>query len=200
MDTLRKKALYLSYFTVIYNVFEGIASIFIGGGVGSIALIGFGIDSFVESLSGTIMIWRFSPTHKDSEQEHKKEQKAIRLISYAFLILAAYVLLDSIWKLYMHEIAKPTLLGIAIAVISLIVMPLLFYLKYKTGKEMKSKSFVGDSKQTLACCLLSVALLISLTLNYFFGIWQADPIGGMVIAGFLFKEGYTMHKEKDLCC
>lgn len=197
---LHKKALSLSYFTVGYNVLEGIVSIFAGLLAGSIALIGFGLDSFVESSSGSIMIWRFRKHGKISEEEEEKvEKKAIRFVAYSFFILGAYVLYESVKKLYFHEIPDSSLLGIIIAIVSIIVMPVLFYMKYQTGKSINSRSLVADSKQTLTCVFLSVALLIGLGLNYLYGLWQADPIVGLVIVIFLIKEGYSTLKEEKLC-
>jgi cation diffusion facilitator family transporter len=195
---LHKKALWLSYFTVGYNILEGILSILAGSLAGSIALIGFGLDSFVESLSGSVMIWRFRKSGKISEEEEKKiEKKATRLIAYSFFVLGAYVLYESGKKLYLQEIPNPSLLGIIVAIASIIVMPILFYLKYQTGKAIGSRSLMADSKETLACVFLSVALLIGLVLNYLYGLWQADPIVGLVIVILLIKEGYDTLKGKD---
>ena len=197
---LHKKALSLSYFTVGYNIIEGIVSIFAGVLAGSIALIGFGLDSFVESLSGGVMIWRFRKHGQMSEEEEERiEAKAVRLIAYTFFILGAYVLYESVKKLYLQEMPDPSLFGIIIAIVSIIVMPVLFYMKYQTGKTINSRSLVADSKQTLACCFLSVALLIGLGLNYFFGFWEADPIVGLVTVVFLVREGYHALKEERLC-
>ena len=201
MDSvLHKKALLLSYFTVGYNILEGIASIFAGVLAGSIALIGFGLDSFVESLSGSVMIWRFSKYGQMSqEEEERAEAKALKLIAYTFFILGAYVLYESIKKLYFQEMPEPSLLGIIIAIASLIVMPVLFSMKYQTGKTINSRSLVADSKQTLACMFLSFALLIGLGLNYLYGFWQADPIVGLVTVIFLLREGYHTLKQERLC-
>jgi cation diffusion facilitator family transporter len=202
MDTrLHKKALLLSYFTVGYNILEGIASISAGLFAGSIALVGFGLDSFVESLSGGVMIWRFRKHGRITEEEEEKvELKATRLIAYTFFILGSYVLYESVKKLCFHEIPDPSLLGIIIAIVSIIVMPVLFYMKYKTGKSVNSKSLVADSKQTLACTFMSVALLIGLGFNYLYGFWWADPVVGLIIVVFLIKEGYTTFKEGKICC
>jgi len=101
--------------------------------------------------------------------------------------------------LYFHEIPDPSLLGIIIAIASIIVMPVLFYMKYQTGKSINSKSLVADSKETLACVFLSVALLIGLGLNSLYGLWQADPIVGLVIVFYLIKEGYNTLREEKLC-
>ena len=195
---LHKKALWLSYFTVGYNILEGIISILAGSIAGSIALIGFGLDSFVESLSGSVMIWRFRQAGKISEEEEEKmEKRATLLIAYSFFILGAYVLYESGKKLYLREIPEPSLLGIIVAIASIIVMPILFYLKYQTGKAIGSRSLIADSKETLACVFLSVSLLIGLVLNYLYGLWQADPIVALVIVIFLVKEGYSILKGND---
>ena len=199
VQRLEKKALWLSYFTVGYNIVEGVVSIIAGAIAGSIALTGFGLDSFVESLSGGIMVWRFGRHGNLSDKDKEKiEQKAVRLVAYTFLILAAYVLFESVKKLYLREIPETSITGIIVAVLSLIIMPILFYKKYKIGKSLKSMSLIADSKETLACCFLSVALLIGLGLNYLFGLWQADPIVGILIVIFLAREGYEMLTgEKD---
>ena len=199
-STLHSRALWLSYFTVGYNILEGIISIFAGLLAGSIALVGFGLDSFVESLSGSVMIWRLRKHGELSEDEEERvEKKAVRFIAYTFLILGAYVLYESVKKLYAREIPEPSLLGIIIAVLSLIIMPVLFLMKYRTGKLIESRSLVADSKQTLACVFLSVSLLIGLGLNYLYGVWQADPLVGLIIVTFLIREGYAALKEEKLC-
>lgn len=200
MSDLNKKALFLSYITVSYNLIEGIVSLIAGGLANSIALIGFGLDSFVESISGMIMIWRFKKSaYINNEQEEKIEKKATKLVGYTFFILSAYILFESTEKLLLQEIPNPSLLGIIIALVSLITMPILFTVKYNTGKKLKSKSLMADSKQTLACMFLSLALLIGLGSNYLWGFWQADPIVGLIIVVFLIREGYQTIKESKLC-
>lgn len=197
---LRKQALYLSYGTVGYNILEGIVSLIAGYGAGSIALIGFGLDSFVESLSGSILIWRFrSAATLSKEEEKKREKQATRGVAYTFFLLGIYVLYESVTKLYFQEIPEPSLLGILIALLSLIAMPLLFFLKQRTGREMRSMSLLADSKQTLACAFLSFTLLIGLGMNYWFGVWQADPLIGLIIVFYLLKEGYTTLREEKVC-
>ena len=197
---LHRRALFLSYFTVGYNFLEGIVSIFAGLLAGSIALVGFGLDSFIESLSGGVMIWRFSRHGKVSEEEEAKiEAKATKFVAVAFFTLGAYVSYESVKKLYFQEIPDPSVLGIIIAFISIIVMPLLFYMKFKTAKMIESRSLLGDSKQTLACVFLSIALLVGLGLNYLYGLWWADPIVGFIIVVFLVREGYNTLKEARLC-
>lgn len=185
----------LSYFTVGYNLVEGLISVFAGLLAGSIALVGFGLDSFMESLSGGVMVWRFRKHGELSEREEEAvEKRATKWVAYTFFVLGAYVLFESAKKLYLNEITAPSLLGIIIAIISVIIMPILFYAKYKTGKLIRSRSLVADSKETLACLFLSIVLLIGLGLNYMFGLWQADPIVGLLVVAFLAYEGYETLK------
>ena len=146
------------------------------------------------------MIWRFRQRASlTQEEEERLENKAISLVGYTFFILAAYVLYESVKKLLFQEAPAPTLLGIIIALVSLIIMPGLFYIKYQTGKSLGSASLMADSKQTLACAMLSLALVVGLGLNYFYGIWQADPVIGLIIAAVLVREGYEALKEQKLC-
>ena len=192
---LHKRALLLSYLSISYNIIEFILSIIAGVLSNSIALIGFGLDSLVESLSAGVMVWRFSKHGKISpEEEEKVEQKAEKLVGYTFLILAAYILYESIDKLVSNEIPEPSIFGIIIALFSIVIMPILFYMKLKTGKAISSKGLIADSKETLACTFLSVALLLGLGANYIFGFWQADPIVGLVIVLFLTREGIEILK------
>lgn len=195
---LYKRALNLSYFTIIYNIAEGILSIFAGLIAGSISLVGFGLDSAVESLSAIVIAWRFRKHGQIDEIEEKEiEERALKYIGYTFFILAVYVLYESIKKLYTGDISEPSILGILITLSSLIVMPVLFYYKYQTGKALKSRSLIADSKETLACLFLSGAVLIGLLANYFYGFWQADPIIGFLIVIFLLREGYEIFEDED---
>jgi divalent metal cation (Fe/Co/Zn/Cd) transporter len=200
MTNLRRKALILSYFTIGYNVVECVLALVAGVLAGSIALVGFGLDSLVESLSGGVMIWRFArPDTLSPEAEARRERRAVKIVGWTFFVLAAYVLYESLEKLVLQEPPAPSLLGLGLAVASIIVMPGLFYLKYQTGKSLGSASLMADSKQTLACAMLSVALLVGLGLNYWFGLWQADPVTGLVIGALLVREGYHTVKEEKLC-
>lgn len=176
---------------------EFVLSIIAGVLSGSIALVGFGLDSLVESLSAGIMIWRFRKHGKISDQEEERiEQKAEKFIGYTFIILASYILYESVNNLINNEIPEPSLFGIIIALVSIIIMPILFYQKYQTGKAINSRSLIADSKETLACSFLSIALLVGLGTNYIFGFWQADPIAGLLIAVFLFREGFEIIRTK----
>ena len=198
VDRLYRRGLYLEYLTVSYNILEAIASILFGSIAGSIALIGFGLDSIIESLSGLVLIWRLRQHKKlSAEAEERLEKRATRFVAVTFFILGIYVLFESIKKLVVAEEPEASLPGIIIAVASLIVMPLLARQKYKTGKQIDSRALVADSKETVACAVLSVALLLGLGANYLFGFWQADPIVGLIIVAFLFREGWEGWKESN---
>jgi cation diffusion facilitator family transporter len=193
---LYRKGLHLEYFTVVYNIVEAAVSILFGTMAKSIALVGFGLDSIVESLSGMILIWRLRQHGKISEEEEERiEKKAQKFVALTFFILGIYILFQSVKKLVIKEIPDPSLPGIIIAVVSLIVMPLLSYQKLRTGKQIQSEALIADSKETLACSFLSLALLLGLGLNYLFGFWQADALAGIVIVFFLMREGREIWRE-----
>ena len=196
MDKFYRKALLLEYFTVGYNIIEAFVSILFGAVANSIALIGFGLDSIVESLSGCVLIWRLHQHGALSvEQEEKVEKRAQRFVAITFFVLGAYVLFQSIRKLLIQEMADPSLPGIIIATISLIVMPVLSVQKLKVGNAISSKALIADSRETLACAFLSVALLLGLGLNYLFGFWYADALAGIIIVIFLVREGVENWQE-----
>ena len=161
-DITRKQALALSLFTVAYNVVEGAVSIIAAFLSGSTALFGFGLDSVVESLSGSVMVWRFWKYGADVQDPliATVERKAARLVAYSFFILGGYVTVDAGLSLYHHEEPEVSFIGMAVAITSIVVMPMLFRVKYRLGKRIGSPSLVADSKQTLACVILSVALLM----------------------------------------
>ncbi|MCD6308825.1 MAG: DUF2391 family protein [Candidatus Latescibacteria bacterium] len=187
---LHRRALLLSWFTVGYNIVEGIVSIAAGAAAGSIALIGFGMDSFIESLSGSVMIWRFSGRGSRTDDEERQiEEIAQKLVGATFFIFATYVFYESAAKLLRREMPDPSLVGIVIASLSIVIMPVLYVLKYRTGKAIGSRGLVADSKETLACVYLSVSLLAGLGLNYFFRLWWADPVVGLLVVYFLVREG-----------
>ena len=209
MDGYRK-GLFLEYLTVGYNILEAVFSIFFGILAGSVALVGFGLDSIVESLSGGVLIWRLHQHKRVSEeQEERIEFIAVRLVAVTFVLLGLYVLFESLVSLGVPELLgvperisflhrdEPgiSIPGIAVAVASLIVMPIIAYLKKKTGKEIGSKALVADAKETLVCAWLSAALLGGLALNALFGWWWADPAAGLIITAFLFKEGAEQWRE-----
>jgi len=191
----QRTALWLAIFTVAYNLLEGIASVGFSAYDRSTALLGFGADSFVESLSGAVMVWRFWKPEGAEEREHR----ASRLVGISFLILAVYVAYEAIRALLGASEAERSLAALVIATLSLLVMPTLFVLKRRTAMRIGSKSLLADAKQTLACMMLSVALLVGAGANYWLGISQADAIAGLVIAVYLVYEGGRALSSRELC-
>ena len=193
-----KKGLMLEYITVGYNIVEAFLSILFGMIAGSIALVGFGLDSVLESLSGFVLIWRLKKHEKLTKQEEERiERKAQKFVALTFWILGLYVLFQSVKKLILKDIPSPSFPGIIIATASIVVMPLLWWQKRKTGKELRSKALIADSKETLACAFLSIALLLGLGANSLFSFWQADQIVGLIIVAFLFREGRKSWVESE---
>ena len=197
MKRARHKALALSLFTVLYNLAEGGIAMTASAQSGSSALWGFGLDSFVESLSGLVMVWRFAKFEIDSGDEEFEaiERRSARLVAYSFFALGAYVVLDASYALYAREAPESSVLGMALAVASLVVMPVLFLLKYRLGKSIGSRSLVADSKETLACLLLSVALLAGLAANWLWRLWWVDAASALVIAALILREGWETLTE-----
>jgi divalent metal cation (Fe/Co/Zn/Cd) transporter len=188
----------LEYFTVGYNLVEAVASIAFGRAADSIALIGFGLDSLIESLSGLVLIWRLRKHGTISkEAEERIERRACIFVAITFLVLAAYVLFEAVKKLITHQVAGPSLPGIIIATASVVVMPLLAIAKRRVGRQIGSRALIADSKETIACAFMSLALLIGLASNRLFHIWQADPIVGLVIVVLLVREGIEGLTEGD---
>jgi len=190
-DPSWRTALHLEYFTVVYNILEALASLIFGSAAGSIALVGFGLDSIVESLSGLVLIWRLGQHGSGShEAEERTEHRARRFVAVTFFLLGFYVLYESVSRLWMHEVPKPSAAGIVIAILSIIIMPVLAWKKQAIGTAIGSRALIADSRETITCAFLSVALLAGLGANYLFGFWQADPVAGILIVIFLFREGY----------
>jgi cation diffusion facilitator family transporter len=201
-ERLYRRGLCLEYITIAYNELEAVFSILFGVLAGSIALIGFGLDSIIESLSAIVLLWRLGKHRNLSkEAEEKIERRAQRFVAITFFVLGAYVAFEAVRKLATGEAPEESLPGIIIAFVSIITMPVLWHFKYKTGKQINSKALIADSKETLVCGFLSVALLIGLGANYLFGFWQADPLAGLAITVFLLREaweGWREAGEKEL--
>jgi cation diffusion facilitator family transporter len=189
---LLRRGLLLEYLTVGYNLIEGVIAVGAGLVAGSPALIGFGVDSFVESISGGVLIWRLRAEvggRLDEEAIERLEHRAERLVGVAFLLLAAYVAFEAIRSLLGQEEPDASPVGIVLTALSIAVMLWLARAKRQTGEALDSRALIADSKQTQACWYLSVAALTGLTLNAVFGLWWADPVAALVIVVFLVREG-----------
>jgi divalent metal cation (Fe/Co/Zn/Cd) transporter len=175
----------LEYLTLGWNVVEGVVSVVAGALAGSASLVGFGVDSFIESLSGGVLLWRL----QDGEHGEARERLALKLVGGSFLLLAAYVLWESVAKLVTREAPEASLPGIAIAALSMIVMPVLARAKRRVAAGLGSRALHADSRQTDLCAYLSAILLAGLALNAAFGWWWADPLAGLVMTPIIVKEG-----------
>ena len=180
--------------TISYNVIEAAVALTAGAQASSTALIGFGLDSVIEVSSAAAVAWQFSkPDHE------AREKAALRIIALSFFALAAYVSVESARALFGYAEPRPSIVGIALAAVSLLVMPLLSYAQRRTGRQLGSRSAVADSKQTLLCTYLSAVLLVGLGLNSLFGWTWADPIAGLVIAAVAVREGREAWKGRNCC-
>ena len=170
--------------TISYNVIEAVIALAAGTIASSAALIGFGLDSIVEVLSAAAVAWQFA-----APDPEKREKVALRVIAFSFFGLAAYVVVDAALSLFGVREAEHSPVGIALAAVSLAVMPVLSWFERRTGRELGSASAIADSKQTLICSYLSAALLVGLLLNAVLGWAWADSVAALVIAGFAIREG-----------
>lgn len=195
---LIKRGRHLEYFTIAYNSLEGLIAIGAGVVAGSIALVGFGFDSFIEVTSGAALLWRL---HADIEPERRERVEAIslRIVGACFVLLAIYVSFDSVKSLVRREAPEESVVGIALAAVSLVVMPLLVRAKRKIARAIKSKALIADSKQTELCTYLSAILLSGLLLNALLGWWWADPVAALVMVPIITKEGIEALRG-DTCC
>jgi divalent metal cation (Fe/Co/Zn/Cd) transporter len=177
----------LEYFTLGWNLVEAVVAIGAGVVAGSIALVGFGVDSVIESVSGGVLLWRLQ-VHESDEQ---RERFALTLVGISFLLLAAYVALDAAKALLFREPPDASLVGIVLSVVSVIVMPLLARAKRRVAARLASRALDADSRQTDLCAFLSVILLVGLALNAMFGWWWADPIAALLMVPIIAREGMT---------
>jgi divalent metal cation (Fe/Co/Zn/Cd) transporter len=188
-DQLLRRALGLAYFTVVWNVIEGVIAIWAAIDAESDALLSFGLDSVVESISALVLIWRLRVEQRDAERAEEVEGRALRLIGVTFFVLAAYVAYESIITLVNRERPDASIVGILLTTLSLIVMPILARRKEQVGEEMDSMAVLADAAETRACFYISIVVLFGLVLNAAFGWWWADPLAALGVVFFLVKEG-----------
>ena len=192
---LGRRAQLLAGVSVGYNAVEALIAITAGLVAGSVALVGFGLDSVVEVSSGLIILWQFR--HRLPES---RERQALRLMAWSFFALAAYVVFESVRSLLGSGEAAPSPVGIGLAVASLMVMPFLSWAQRTTGRALGSGAVVADSAQTLLCTYLSAVLLVGLVLNATLGWDWADPIAGLIIAGVAVREGREAWRGEACSC
>lgn len=175
----------LEYFTIGWNLLEAIVAVGAGIVSGSVSLVGFGVDSLIESSSAFVLLWRL----REGELGEQREKLALKLVGISFLLLAAYIAFDAGKSLLTFESAKVSYVGIALAILSLIVMPLLARAKRGVAANLDSRAMKADSRQTDICVYLSAILLLGLGLNALFGWWWADSVAALIMIPIIVKEG-----------
>ena len=191
----------LEYFTIAWNLLEGLVAIIAGAFAGSISLVGFGVDSFIEVTSGVTLLWRMV-VDPDERTRERNEKISLRIVGTCFIGLAAYIGYESISDLINRKTPEHSIPGIILACVSLIVMPVLSRAKKDVGRKLGSAAMRADAKQTDLCVYLSAILLLGLLLNATLRWWWADPVAALVMVPIIAKEGVegVGGKTCDDCC
>ncbi|MHB8972757.1 MAG: cation transporter [Pirellulaceae bacterium] len=184
------------YVTLGWNALEAVIAVGAGTCAGSAALIGFGLDSVIESLSGAVLLWRL----RDGPRGEEREQRALKLVGLSFLVLAVYMAFEATETLLKQEPPEASYVGIGLAVASVIVMPLLARAKRKVAARLGSRALHADSRQTDICSYLSAILLLGLGANALGGWWWADPVAGLFMVPIIGKEGIDALRGEPCTC
>ena len=188
----------LEYFTIAWNTLEGLVAVIAGAMAGSISLVGFGLDSFIEVISGATLLWRMS-VDADLSRRERNEKLSLRIVGISFLALAAYIAFESITDMLGKKGPEHSVAGIILAIVSLIVMPLLSKAKGRVGHELGSAAMNADAKQSQFCSYLSAILLSGLLLNAALGWWWADPLAALIMTPIIAREGLQGIRGEDRC-
>jgi len=188
----------LEYFTIAWNSLEGIVAIAAGLIAGSISLVGFGVDSFIEVTSGAALLWRMSVDAEECKRE-RAERMTLRIVGACFLALAVYVGYEALRNLIEKRVPEHSLPGIMLACVSLIVMPSLSRAKRRVAANLDSPAMVADAKQTEFCAYLSAILLGGLLLNAISNVWWADPVAALIMVPIIAKEGVGGLRSNTCC-
>lgn len=180
---LRRRGLLLEYATISWNAVEAVVAVWAGLAANSIALIGFGLDSLIEIFAAGVVVWEFRGVAEE------RTDRALRLIAISFFVLAGYVVVEAGRDLIAGSEAEQSLPGVILAAVSLLVMPLLAFVKRRTGSALNSRTLLADATETLLCSYLSAILLVGLLLNATVGWWWADPLAALGIAYLALREG-----------
>lgn len=197
-EAMVARGLRLEYFTLGWNLLEALVALVCGVIAGSIALVGFGLDSVVEVSSGSVLLWRLR-ADRYAENRERAERFAVRLVGVSFLLLALYVAGDAIMTLLRRETPEESIPGIVLAIASLIAMPLLARAKRRVARGLNSGAMQADSRQTDICAYLSAILLGGLLLNAALGWWWADPVAALIMVPLIGHEGMEAVQGKTCC-
>jgi divalent metal cation (Fe/Co/Zn/Cd) transporter len=187
-DALVARGRRLEYITIAWNTFEAAVALASGIVAGSVALVGFGLDSAVETASAIILLWRLR-AGQDAARREQSERTAHRLVGICFLLLAGYIAIESIRTLWRREAAVRSIPGILIALAAVIVMPLLARAKRRVAAQLGSRALHSDSRQADFCAYLSAILLVGLALQFTLGWWWADPVAALIMVPIIAHEG-----------
>lgn len=191
-EKLHRRGLMLEWFTVTWNVIEGVVAVGVGILTGSVSLVAFGADSFIEVISAVALLWRLRKAgpHASAEERGAAERRALYLVAATFFLLAAYISYEAVGALLSREGPENSTVGLVLSVVSLLVMPALAYGKQRTGREMGSEALRADTVETWVCSYLSLALLVGVGLNAAFGWWWADPAGALAMLPVILWQGW----------
>jgi cation diffusion facilitator family transporter len=189
---LHRRALWLEYFTVGWNMIEGVVAIGAGIIAGSVALIGFGVDSSVEVISALGLLWRLRKAGPKAtvQEESAAERRALYVVAATFFLLAAYITVEAVNSLLDREGPDRSTVGLVLSVLSLVIMPALAWAKQRTGRQMGSRALVADAAETWVCSYLSLALLAGVGLHALLGWWWADPVGALAMLPVILWQGW----------
>jgi cation diffusion facilitator family transporter len=192
-----RRGVQLEYFTIAWNSLEAIVAIGAGIFAGSIALVGFGLDSVIEVVAGAVLLWRLRAELGGacSEASERAEQWALLVVGVSFFALGGYVLYESGKKLWLQEQPEESLVGLGLAILSLIVMPALALGKFRTARRLRSRALAADAKETAICSYLSLTLVLGLGLNAWLGWWWADPVAALAMVPLILQEGREAIEE-----
>jgi cation diffusion facilitator family transporter len=201
-ETAVRRGRQLAWLTVGWNTVEGVVALVSGVVAGSVALVGFGVDSYVEVFAGAVILWRLNQEAHDAHVSEQAERRAVKLIAATFILLAVGIGAESVRKLVTGERPHESLVGIGLTIVSLCVMPVLARAKRRVGRQLGSRALEADATETTLCVWLSAIVLVGLVLNALFGWWWADPLAGFGIVYVAGREGVEHWESNavDECC
>lgn len=197
--TAARRAVRWEQLTIGYNVVEGVVALIAGFIAGSVALVGFGFDSWIEVAAATVVLHRLTTELRGGHADEEKERRALRFVAITFFVLAAYVTIEGVRDLITGSEPSLSIVGIALTGVSIVVMPWLAHVKRKAGEAMGSRLVIADAAETKLCAWLSVSTFAGLVVYAVLGWGWVDPVAGFVIAGFALKEGREAWEGELVC-